>query len=269
LAVWLAGEIVSETHRILVVDDEAPIREFITLALLDEGYDVVDASNGLRALETLVQYPPDLILLDLWMPIMSGQAFLEEYIRLPEPRANVIIMTAADDTLNRGLSKVVNDFIPKPFSLDKLLLHVKMQLPNPPRATKAPDILWVEDDDDDVEMLTRAMRKNNLQYSMKITRDGAEALDYLFPTDRIPSAVRIPKLILLDLKLPKISGFEILAQIRSNPRMQSVPVVIFTSSAQTEDIERSYAAGVNDYVVKPMEYAGLVQFVQRLGNYLH
>lgn len=130
-------------------------------------------------------------------------------------------------------------------------------------------ILLVEDNPDDEEFTLRALRKANLTNQITIVRDGNEAIEYLFATgayaDRDPSV--LPTVILLDLKLPKLSGIEVLQRIRASPATQFIPVVVLTSSSEEEDKLRSYASGANSYVRKPVEFAAFAHAVASLGIY--
>lgn len=128
-------------------------------------------------------------------------------------------------------------------------------------------ILLVEDNPDD-EFLTRdALRTGGVQHDVVVARDGAEAVDWIFQGNDVGAVPRIPDLVLLDLKLPKMSGFDVLERIRSNTRTCGLPVVILTSSSEFQDIQRSYATGANSYVRKPVNFAEFVRAVQALGVY--
>lgn len=131
------------------------------------------------------------------------------------------------------------------------------------------DILLVEDNPDDLEMTLHALRKGHVANRVQVARDGAEALDYLFRTgafvDR-PVDER-PKMILLDLKLPKVDGKEVLRRIKADPRTNTIPVVILTSSNEQVDVLQSYALGVNSFIVKPVSFELFVKAVQELGVY--
>jgi two-component system response regulator len=133
----------------------------------------------------------------------------------------------------------------------------------------APKVLLVEDNPDDEVLTIRAFTKSNFRNEVVVARDGAEALDYLFATgayaDRNPDDV--PHLILLDLKLPKVDGLEVLERIRSEERTKFLPVVILTSSKEQEDLLRSYAGGANSYIRKPVDFNQFFQAVQQLGMY--
>ena len=130
-------------------------------------------------------------------------------------------------------------------------------------------ILLIEDNKVDEDLTLRAFRKINLKNEIKIVRDGEEALRFLFGTDqyadRDPGVM--PHLILLDLKLPKIDGLEVLRRIRSDPRTQLLPVVVLTSSKEEQDLIKSYSLGANSYVRKPVDFTEFVDAVTQLGCY--
>jgi CheY-like chemotaxis protein len=131
------------------------------------------------------------------------------------------------------------------------------------------EILAVEDNPEDLELMLRALRKSNLGNRIQVARDGAEALDYIFCTG--PYADRkidnLPKVVLLDLKLPKVDGLEVLKKIKSDQRTSSIPVVVLTSSKEQSDIVESYRLGVNSYIVKPVNFEGFAEAVGNLGMY--
>jgi len=130
-------------------------------------------------------------------------------------------------------------------------------------------ILLVEDNADDEELTLRALKKSNIMNRVVVARDGAEALDYLFV--RGSFAARDPKetpqVILLDLKLPKVDGLEVLRQLRDEPRTRLLPVVILTSSKEEQDILRGYDLGANSYIQKPVDFTQFVDAVRQLGLY--
>ena len=130
-------------------------------------------------------------------------------------------------------------------------------------------ILLVEDNPDDEELTLLSLRESNIVNEVVVARDGVEALDYLFAADQ--NAGRevspLPELILLDLKLPRLDGLEVLRRLRANPRTQLVPVVVLTSSSEEEDIVASYRLGANSYVRKPVEFHRLADAVRQLGLY--
>ena len=130
-------------------------------------------------------------------------------------------------------------------------------------------ILLVEDNPDDVELTMRAFRKNNIANNVVVARDGVEALDYLFC--RGPYAGRnikdIPRLILLDLKLPKLDGLQVLERLRADENTRLIPVVILTSSKEEQDLISGYELGANSYVRKPVDFNKFVEAVKHIGLY--
>ena len=132
----------------------------------------------------------------------------------------------------------------------------------------AVDILLVEDSDPDAEMATRALRKGGLVKKLVRVRDGVEALDFVFRAG--PWSTRgatQPKVILLDLKMPRLGGIDVLRRLKSDKRTQALPVVMLTSSAEEQDIAESYHLGVNSYLVKPVEFAAFAKLVAEVGTY--
>ena len=127
-------------------------------------------------------------------------------------------------------------------------------------------ILIVEDDPNDVELTLTALADYNLANEVIVTRDGEQALDYLYRRGEFSTRpVGNPAVMLLDLKLPKIGGLEILKQIKSDDRLKMIPVVVLTSSHEEKDMMRSYSLGVNAYVVKPVDFHEFVNAVKELG----
>jgi two-component system, response regulator len=130
-------------------------------------------------------------------------------------------------------------------------------------------ILLVEDNSDDEELTLRALQKNHIRNEVVVARDGVEALDYLFGngTHRGRDVTRMPQVVLLDLKLPKIDGLEVLRQLRSDPRTRLLPVVILTSSNEQRDKIAAYGSGANSYIRKPVDFAQFIEAVRQLGLY--
>jgi len=129
-------------------------------------------------------------------------------------------------------------------------------------------ILMVEDDPKDVELTLTALEEYNLANEVVVTRDGQEALDYLYRRAQYSNrSQENPAVILLDLKLPKVDGLEVLQQIKSDERLKMVPVIVLTSSHQEKDVLRSYKLGVNAYVVKPVDFHEFVNAVKELGAF--
>jgi two-component system response regulator len=133
--------------------------------------------------------------------------------------------------------------------------------------TQEVEILLVEDNDSDAEMTIHALSKNKLANQLVRLRDGAEALDFLFAEGKYADRQleRLPKVILLDLKMPKVNGVEVLKRIKADERTKKIPVVMLTSSKEDPDIKQCYALGVNGYVVKPVEFDDFYKAIADLG----
>ena len=128
-------------------------------------------------------------------------------------------------------------------------------------------ILLVEDNPDDEELTRRALERNNIRNEVVVARDGAEALDCLFGTGSHEGKPIAPTVVLLDLKLPKVDGLEVLRRIRADDRTRLIPVVILTSSKEEQDLIQGYSSGANSYVRKPVDFAKFVDAVRQLGLY--
>ncbi len=130
------------------------------------------------------------------------------------------------------------------------------------------EILLVEDNPDDVELTIHALKKNNILNTISVVRDGQRALDYLFGTDQHDDSKHtVPGLILLDLKLPKVDGIEVLKRIKNDDNLRKTPVVVLTSSKEDRDIVDSYNLGVNSYIRKPVDFDKFVETVKIIGYY--
>ncbi len=129
-------------------------------------------------------------------------------------------------------------------------------------------ILLVEDDPRDVELTLTALAEHRLANSVIVVRDGAEALDYFYCRNQFQARQRIqPVVVLLDLKMPKVSGVEVLRTLKGDPRLKEIPVVILTSSRETPDLAECYRLGANAYVVKPVDFAGFIGAVKQVGMF--
>ncbi len=131
------------------------------------------------------------------------------------------------------------------------------------------NILLVEDNPDDVELTLRALKQYNIRNEISVVRDGAEALDYLFATGTYSKrdATTMPTVVILDLKLPKVDGLEVLQRMRADERTKLVPVVILTSSTEEQDMINGYKFGANSYVRKPVDFTQFVEAARQLGLY--
>jgi CheY-like chemotaxis protein len=131
------------------------------------------------------------------------------------------------------------------------------------------EILIVEDNPDDAELAIRALQKQHLANQVIHLSDGAEALEFLFGNGRYAGRdiTQIPKVILLDLKMPKVNGLEVLERIKAAQHTKTIPVVILTSSAEDPDVKKAYALGANSYIVKPVAFTNFAKIISDLGMY--
>ncbi len=131
------------------------------------------------------------------------------------------------------------------------------------------EILLVEDNPNDAELALRSLKKHNLANKILWVKDGAEALEFVFSTGAYSgrTIANVPKVVLLDLKLPKVDGLEVLRRIKSDEKMKVIPVVVLTSSQEEQDRVNSYKLGVNSYIVKPVEFEKFVSAIEKLGLY--
>lgn len=131
------------------------------------------------------------------------------------------------------------------------------------------EILLVEDNEDDAKLAIRALGKQNFANKLLHLSDGVEALAFIFATGTFEgrNILHTPKVVLLDLKMPRVNGLEVLERIKSDPRTKIIPVVILTSSSEDPDIRRAYELGANSYIVKPVEFDNFVKAISELGLY--
>lgn len=132
------------------------------------------------------------------------------------------------------------------------------------------EILLVEDNTIDAELATRELRKHNMANNLFHVRNGKEALDFIFATGKYAGVRDIshpPKLVLLDIQMPKLNGIEVLKKIKTDPNTRSMPVVILTSSKESPDIQKCYDLGANSYIVKPVNFEGFAEAIRNLGFY--
>jgi two-component system, response regulator len=136
-------------------------------------------------------------------------------------------------------------------------------------ASNSVEILLVEDNPNDLELALHALKRNRLANQIEIARDGAEALDFIYGTGAYAGrdVRQVPKIIMLDLKLPKVDGLEVLQRLKSDPQTRTIPIVVLTSSREERDIVESYQLGVNSYIVKPVDFEQFTEAVRSLGLY--
>jgi len=136
--------------------------------------------------------------------------------------------------------------------------------------TNTVEILLAEDNQNDAELTIRELKKHNMANNLVHVKDGEEALDFIFGREKYierKNTIHFPKVILLDIQMPKLNGIEVLREIKTDPRTQSIPVVILTSSKEHPDVQRCYELGANSYIVKPVNFEGFAESIRNLGFY--
>ena len=132
------------------------------------------------------------------------------------------------------------------------------------------EILLVEDNITDAELTIRELKKHNMANNLVHVKNGEEALDFIFATGKYATTREIqysPKVVLLDIQMPKVNGLEVLQKIKADPRTRAIPVVVLTSSKESPDIQKCYDLGANSYIVKPVNFEGFAQSIRNLGFY--
>jgi CheY-like chemotaxis protein len=131
------------------------------------------------------------------------------------------------------------------------------------------EILLVEDNPSDLKLTLRALEQHNIANRVEVVRDGAAALDFLFATGEYEGrkVEQAPKVVLLDLKLPKVDGMEVLEKVKSDKRTKRIPIIVLTSSREERDIVESYELGVNSYIVKPVDFEQFAEAIRQVGFY--
>lgn len=243
----MPGQVPSPAGRILIVDDDAPTREVLTLALRDEGFDPVAAQDGHEALSVIEAdaargVSPTLVLLDLHMPRLDGVGFARAYRERFTNPAPILLMTAGRPGPDELLAVGASAYIQKPFDLDALFSQLGGATPHggPLR------LLLVEDNPGDARLVAEALRDVE-GVVLDIAEDGDRGLAALHRAASGPPHRRV---VLLDLVLPGSGGLAVLDAIRRDPRLRRVPVVILTGSQREADMVSAYDGYANGYVVK-------------------
>lgn len=256
----------NKPHSILVVDDEPEIREGLVEFFRGEGFDTKEASNAADALALVLEGEIDFVLSDISMPRDSGLDLLES-IRKYRPGVQVLFMSGAPNRKHsKALAKHAVRVIEKPFAMEKVLAMVldvwknPTALPKGGEATPVPEdkplILVVDDSKPDRRVIEEAFRKMHLNAAIEFRSHAEEAEAYL--KDLLDSGKPLPKLILLDINMPRKGGKSWLGELKQHPLFHSIPIVMLTSSSSPSDLSECYELGANSYFTKPSELSEFI-----------
>ncbi|HEY4511613.1 MAG TPA: response regulator [Candidatus Paceibacterota bacterium] len=240
--------------KILIIEDDVFLGDVLMRKLNNEGYETSIARDGKEGLTKIKEIKPDLVLLDIVLPSMNGYEILEEKVKDPaiEPIPVIIISNSGQPVeINRVLALGVKDYLIKAqFSPDEVLVKVRAQLggegataassANVSNSLKGKKILWVEDDKFLSDLISRKISTQSC--TMVHTTNGEDALKAL--------EKEIPDIILLDILLPGMNGFEILQKIKTNPAWRAIPVILLSNLGQQGDLEKAEKLGAKKFLIK-------------------
>jgi CheY-like chemotaxis protein len=287
---------------ILIVENDPAGRVALAAVLTSASHRVLEAKDGIEALTKLRANRFDLVLCDILMPRMDGYEFLCELRGHPTLAATPVVFWTAtlDEPEARSLALAcgVSHLLSKAAEPEEMLKTVASALSMPPAAvTPRPElghayirllvaklrkktedlgvwragpparpILLVEDNPMDLDLMLQAFKESNVVNPLCVCRDGEEALQFI-ETHLTPDDPKLPVLVLLDLRLPKVDGIEVLRQARQRPVWKRIPFIVVTTSREDTDISSAYEYGVNSYIVKPVTFAAFAEVVKHIKAY--
>jgi|GEM_PF-18883 len=286
--------------NILVVEGYPPSLSALTAALALGNHRVVEAKDGVEALAKARAEHFDLVISDILLPRMDGFEFVRQMRNIPASALTPVIFTMAtyDQAEARSLAGAcgVKYFLPRPSTSKETLEAVAAALSEPPPAATeagpeserihtrlltekldkrveeldglragpfARSIMVVEDNPMDLDFMLQTLEENTLVNPVRVCRDGEEALEFI-EAHSMPDDPDLPLLVLLDLRLPKVDGIEVLRRARQHPIWSQVPFIVVTTSRENSDISCAYELGVNSYIVKPVDFAAFAAVVKQI-----
>lgn len=239
--------------KILIVDDEQDIREIIKIPLLQDGFQILEASNGKDAIELAKKEKPDLITLDIMMPNLDGFQ-VAKIIKEDPQTANIpIIILSVLSQDKEKLIQGIADYISKPFKPDELVTKIKEVIDKTGLTNKSKNILVVDDDPDVIDIITISLKDKG--FSLVSASNGVEALEKL--------KIFIPNLIVLDVHMPKMNGYELIKRLKKEPKFDSIPIIVLTGTyISKKDIAHGLTLGATKYLTKPFTIDTLVNEIE-------
>lgn len=239
--------------KILIVDDEQDIREIIKISLLQDGFQILEASNGEDAIELAKNEKPDLITLDIIMPNIDGFQVAKAIKENPDTADIPIIILSVLSQDKQKFMQGIADYISKPFKPDELVKKIKKVIESAGQADKSKNILIVDDDPDVIDIISISLREKG--FSLVSAANGVEALEKL--------EIFIPNLIILDIHMPKMDGYELIKKLKKEPKFDSIPIIVLTGTYISErDIKHGLTLGATKYLTKPFTIDALVKEIE-------
>lgn len=239
--------------KILIVDDEKDIREIIKIPLLEDGFQILEASNGKEAIELAQKEKPDLITLDIMMPNIDGFQAAKVIKENPATADIPIIILSVLSQDKKNFMQGIADYISKPFKPDELVKKIRKIIEDAGQADKSKNILIVDDDPDVIDIITVSLREKG--FSLVSASNGVEALEKL--------KIFIPDLIILDIHMPKMDGYELIKSLKKEPKFNSIPIIVLTGTyISKHDIKHGLTLGATKYMTKPFTIDALVKEIE-------
>ena len=239
--------------KILIVDDEKDIREIIKISLVQDGYVVVEAHNGRTAVELAKSEKPDLITLDIMLPDIDGFQVAKEIKENPKTAHIPIIILSVLSEDKKEYRQGIADYLSKPFRPEDLVETVNKVIEGSGHAKKEKTILVVDDEPDVIDIITLCLKEKG--FIIESASNGVEALEKL--------NILLPHLIIVDIQMPKMNGFELIKRLKQNPMLSSIPVVILTGTyISEEDRKHGLLLGATRYLTKPFKIQNLIQDIE-------
>ncbi len=237
-------------RKILTIDDDPVLISLLKDRLTDNGFEVASAYNGQEGLEQFREFKPDLIILDIKMPKMDGYSFLMEFKKIGDIRKTpIVVLTAHENMRDIFILEGVNDYLVKPIKTEFLIQKINRHLVN---ANKK--VLIVDDEPSLVELLERRLTANS--YDVITAFDGVAGLE--------KARAEIPDIIVLDVMMPKMDGFNVCRMLKFDERFKSIPIIMLTARKQDIDLETGRQVGADAYLTKPFENEMLLDKMKEL-----
>jgi len=241
--------------KILVVDDEQDIREIIKISLAGDGFQVLEASDGKTAIEIARREKPDLITMDIIMPIIDGFQAAKTIKEDPETKDIPIIILSVVAQDKDKYIQGITDYVSKPFKPDELAAKIRQTIEKIGISAQIKNILVVDDDSDVIDIISLSLKDKNLIVTG--ANNGLDALEKL--------KICIPDLIMTDIHMPKMDGFELIKRLKKEPKYSDIPIIVLTGTLISQkDKQQGLTLGAAKYLTKPFTIDALVKEIEEI-----